>query len=68
MILLAFIGIFVAPLYVLTTDPAWIIGGFILQGAFAGANYGGHLRGRGSVHRRPAAWPGDQGHGDFGRP
>jgi len=40
MIIPAFIGIFVAPIYLLTTDPAWIVGGFILQGAFAGAIYG----------------------------
>src|SRR6201987_5601531 len=40
MIIPAFIGIFVAPMYLLTADPAWIIGGFILQGAFAGAIYG----------------------------
>jgi MFS transporter, SHS family, lactate transporter len=40
MIIPAFIGIFVAPMYLLTTDPGWIIGGFILQGCFAGAIYG----------------------------
>ena len=40
MIIPAFIGIFVAPFYLLTTDPTWIIGGFIVQGAFAGAIYG----------------------------
>jgi SHS family lactate transporter-like MFS transporter len=40
MIIPAFIGMFVAPTYLLTRDPAWIIGGFILQGCFAGAIYG----------------------------
>jgi SHS family lactate transporter-like MFS transporter len=40
MIIPAFIGMFVAPTYLLTKDPTWIIGGFILQGCFAGAIYG----------------------------
>ena len=40
MIIPAAIGIFVAPLYLLTTDFTWIAAGFILQGMFAGAIYG----------------------------
>ncbi|MFI4998848.1 MAG: MFS transporter [Reyranellales bacterium] len=36
----AIIGIFVTPLYLYTKDPMWIIGGFIIQGFFAGAIYG----------------------------
>jgi SHS family lactate transporter-like MFS transporter len=40
MIIPAVIGIFVAPLYLLTDDLNWIAGGFILQGLFAGAIYG----------------------------
>jgi SHS family lactate transporter-like MFS transporter len=31
------IGIFLAPIYLMTKDPLWIIGGFILQAFFAGA-------------------------------
>ena len=34
------IGIFLAPVYLLTKDPIWIIGGFILQAFFAGAKDG----------------------------
>jgi SHS family lactate transporter-like MFS transporter len=30
------IGIFITPLYLMTTDPFWIIGGFILQALFVG--------------------------------
>jgi SHS family lactate transporter-like MFS transporter len=36
----AIIGCFIAPLYLNTTDLAWITIGFALQGAFAGAIYG----------------------------
>ncbi|MDP1749599.1 MAG: MFS transporter [Reyranella sp.] len=36
----AAIGIFIAPLYLWTLDPMWIIGGFILQGLFGGSIYG----------------------------
>ena len=36
----AFIAMFVTPLYLWTKDPTWIIGGFILQGAFGGSIYG----------------------------
>ena len=39
MILPAAIGLFVTPIYLLSTDPFWIIGGFLLQGLFAGAMY-----------------------------
>jgi MFS transporter, SHS family, lactate transporter len=39
MIIPAAIGLFVTPTYLLTTDPAWIIGGFLVQGVFAGAMY-----------------------------
>jgi len=40
MIIPAFFGIFVAPIYLLTSDPLWIALGFITQGFFAGAIYG----------------------------
>jgi SHS family lactate transporter-like MFS transporter len=40
MIIPAFFGIFVAPVYLLTSDPLWIALGFITQGFFAGAIYG----------------------------
>ena len=40
MIIPAIIGIFVTPLYLLTTDTGWIMAGFILQGCFLGAIYG----------------------------
>src|SRR5215475_8369569 len=36
----AIIGIFVTPIYLMTTDPEWIVAGFIAQGIFAGAIYG----------------------------
>lgn len=36
----AAIAIFIAPLYLWTNDPVWIIGGFILQGLFGGSIYG----------------------------
>jgi MFS transporter, SHS family, lactate transporter len=36
----ALLGILVTPLYLWTTDPTWIILGFILQGVFGGAIYG----------------------------
>jgi SHS family lactate transporter-like MFS transporter len=36
----AIIGIFVTPLYLWTTDPVWIVAGFIAQGFFGGAIYG----------------------------
>ena len=39
MIIPAFIGIFITPTYLLTTDPTWILLGFLLQGLFAGAMY-----------------------------
>jgi MFS transporter, SHS family, lactate transporter len=34
------IGIFLTPVYLLTKDPLWIIGGFIVQAFFAGAKDG----------------------------
>ena len=40
MILPAFLGIFVTPVYLLSADPFWIVLGFIAQGFFAGAIYG----------------------------
>jgi SHS family lactate transporter-like MFS transporter len=40
MMIPAFIGIFVTPVYLLTSDPLWIMLGFITQGFFAGAIYG----------------------------
>ena len=39
MMIPAFVGIFITPLYLLTTDPFWIIGGFWAQSLFAGAMY-----------------------------
>lgn len=36
----AIIGIFVTPIYLYTSDPLWIVAGFILQGFFGGAIYG----------------------------
>ena len=36
----ATIAILITPLYLMTTDPMWIIGGFIVQGVFGGAIYG----------------------------
>lgn len=36
----AIIGIFVTPLYLYTTDPTWVVGGFVLQGLFLGSIYG----------------------------
>src|SRR6476646_9183464 len=39
MIIPAAIGLFVTPTYLLTSDPAWIIGGFLAQAVFAGAMY-----------------------------
>ena len=36
----ALIGIFVTPLYLVTKQPEWIVGGFILQGICGGAIYG----------------------------
>jgi hypothetical protein len=39
MILPAAIGLFVTPTYLLATDPARIISGFLVQGLFAGAMY-----------------------------
>jgi len=39
MIMPAYIGIFITPTYLLTTDPTWILLGFLLQGLFAGAMY-----------------------------
>ncbi len=40
MIIPAIIGLFVTPLYLVSTDFVWIAVGFTLQGAFAGAIYG----------------------------
>jgi MFS transporter, SHS family, lactate transporter len=34
------IAIFITPLYLWTTDPLWIVFGFILQGVFGGSIYG----------------------------
>ncbi len=39
MMIPAFIGIFITPTYLLTTDPFWIIAGFLAQSLFAGAMY-----------------------------
>jgi MFS transporter, SHS family, lactate transporter len=39
MILPAVLGIFITPTYLLTTEPLWILLGFLLQGLFAGAMY-----------------------------
>ncbi len=39
MIIPAAIGLFVTPTYLLTSDPVWIITGFLVQGLFAGAMY-----------------------------
>ena len=39
MIIPAFIGIFITPIYLLTADPSVIIIGFIVQSVFAGAMY-----------------------------
>ena len=39
MIIPAAIGLLVTPTYLLTADPAWIIGGFLVQALFAGAMY-----------------------------
>ncbi len=39
MIIPAFIGIFITPTYLLTTDPTYILCGFLLQSLFAGAMY-----------------------------
>lgn len=36
----AIIGIFVTPIYLFTTDPTWVVGGFVLQGLFLGSIYG----------------------------
>jgi len=36
----AIIGIFVTPLYLFTTDPVWVVAGFVLQGFFLGSIYG----------------------------
>jgi len=36
----AAIAMFITPLYLWTTDPLWIIGGFIIQGIFGGSIYG----------------------------
>ncbi len=36
----AIVGIFVTPIYLFTTDPVWVVAGFILQGFFAGSIYG----------------------------
>jgi SHS family lactate transporter-like MFS transporter len=40
MIIAAFFGVFVAPVYLLASDPVWVSLGFIVQGFFAGAIYG----------------------------
>jgi SHS family lactate transporter-like MFS transporter len=39
MIIPAFVGIFITPTYLLTSDPFWIIAGFWAQSMFAGAMY-----------------------------
>jgi SHS family lactate transporter-like MFS transporter len=39
MIIPAAIGLFITPSYLLTTDPFWILLGFLVQGVFAGAMY-----------------------------
>ncbi len=39
MIIPAAIGLFVTPSYLLTSDPFWILLGFLVQGVFAGAMY-----------------------------
>jgi SHS family lactate transporter-like MFS transporter len=39
MIIPAAIGLLITPTYLLTTDPVWIIGGFLVQSLFAGAMY-----------------------------
>jgi SHS family lactate transporter-like MFS transporter len=39
MIIPAAIGLFITPTYLLTTEPVWIVGGFIVQSLFAGAMY-----------------------------
>jgi MFS transporter, SHS family, lactate transporter len=39
MIIPAFCGIFITPTYLLSTDPDWILVGFLFQGLFAGAMY-----------------------------
>ena len=39
MIIPAAIGLFITPSYLLTSDPAWILLGFLVQGVFAGAMY-----------------------------
>jgi SHS family lactate transporter-like MFS transporter len=39
MIIPAAIGLVITPTYLLTTDPTWIIMGFLVQGVFAGAIY-----------------------------
>jgi MFS transporter, SHS family, lactate transporter len=39
MIIPSVIGLFVTPIYLLSSDPFWIITGFIIQGLFAGAIY-----------------------------
>ncbi len=36
----AILGIAVTPIYLYTTDPTWVVGGFILQGLFLGSIYG----------------------------
>ncbi len=39
MMIPAFVGIFITPIYLLTTNPVWIVGGFWVQSLFAGAMY-----------------------------
>jgi SHS family lactate transporter-like MFS transporter len=39
MIIPAIIACFVAPVYLLTKDPTWIVTGFVIQGAFGGSMY-----------------------------
>jgi SHS family lactate transporter-like MFS transporter len=39
MIIPAAIGLFITPSYLLTSDPFWILLGFLVQGVFAGAMY-----------------------------
>jgi SHS family lactate transporter-like MFS transporter len=39
MLIPAFVGIFITPVYLLSADATWILGGFLAQSVFAGAIY-----------------------------